>query len=90
MAEGLNVILMATLTLDHSKMAKLMARVYTLGVTEKSMMENGIKGWSMVTVYGEDSTTILISANGDHPKQKVMEYTSGKMVIGTKENGNSV
>jgi hypothetical protein len=44
----------------------------------------------MVTVYGEDSTTILILANGDHPKQKATEFTSGRMEIGTKENGSSV
>jgi hypothetical protein len=59
MEEALNVIQMATLTMDPSKMARLMARVYIHGVTEKSMMENGFKVSSMAMEYGEDSTMIL-------------------------------
>lgn len=39
----LNDILMVTRTMALSKMEKLMEKVSTLGVTEKFMMENGIK-----------------------------------------------
>jgi hypothetical protein len=90
MVKLLNVILMVIRIMDHSIMGKHMVKVFIHGVTEKSMMENGIKDWSMDMESGEVFTMILILGNGDHLKQKDMEFILGKTAIDTKENGNNV
>ena len=83
-------ILLEILTLGNSNTEKLMGKEFTLGKTEKCMMENGIKELNRDMESGKASRMILILENGVHRKPMVMEFIHGRMEIGTKANGKCV
>jgi hypothetical protein len=83
-------ILLEILTLGNSNTEKLMGKEFTLGKTEKCMMENGIKELNRDMESGKASRMILILENGVHQKPMVMEFIHGRMEIGTKANGKCV
>jgi hypothetical protein len=83
-------ILLEILTLGNSNTEKLMGKEFTLGKTEKCMMENGIKELNRDMESGKASRMILILENGVHQKPMVMEFIHGRMEIDTKANGKCV
>ena len=88
--EVLNDIRTLTLISVFSKTAKHMAKVSTLGTTERSTMESGTKVSSMVTASGEVYQETLILANGVTLKLKATEFTPGKMETDMKVSGSNV
>ena len=80
-------ILLEILTLGNSNTEKLMGKEFTLGKTEKCMMENGIKELNRDMESGKASRMILILENGVHQKLMVMESIHGLMETGMKVNG---
>jgi hypothetical protein len=76
-------------TMAASKMAKLMERECTPGITERFTMENGTKVSNMAMAYGGAFTVILISGSGVIRKLKAMACTLGKTEIATKASGDN-
>jgi hypothetical protein len=74
---------------EISKKEKLMEKVSTIGLTEKSMMENGKMELKKAMVCGEVYLEIVISDNGKIVKLMDMEFINGRMGIGMKEVGST-
>ena len=72
------------------KKEKLMAKVYTIGPTEKSMMASGKTVSRMGTECGEEYSVTLILDNGKTQRQMDMVYINGRMEIDTKARGSIV
>lgn len=66
-----------------------MAKEYIGGLMENYMRVNGIREWSMVTVFGKEEMVINISVNGETQRLKVMVCIFGRMERGMKENGKA-
>ena len=69
--------------------AKLMVKEFIIGLMEKNMMESGKMESKMDTECGEVFSATPILVNGKTLKQMVMEFISGKMVIGMKAPGST-
>ena len=72
-----------------SLMEKHMARVFIIGLTEKSTTENGRRESKMDTECGEVYLVIVTWDNGLKVKLMAMVSISGKTVTDTKDHGSN-
>ena len=75
---------------ETSSMAKRMVKVFIIGQTERSTMENGKKVSKMDTECGEVYLVIVTWDNGLKVKLMVTVSINGKTATGTKDRGLNV
>lgn len=75
------------LILASSSTAKLMAKVYILGKTEKYTTANGTRVSNKAMAYGKECKMIHILASGALLRLMATEYTPGPMETGTRVSG---
>jgi hypothetical protein len=90
MGEVWNATQMVTSMRGNSRTINRMARESTAGSMARFMMASGRVVLKRVKAYGKGFLGIHTSASGHRVKLMATVFISGRMVIDTKENGNSV
>jgi hypothetical protein len=81
---------METLMRGTFKMVKQVAKVSTIGPTEKSMMASGRRESKMAMACGEEYSVTATWVSGEIVKLMAMVFISGKTEIDMKDHGMTV